>query len=150
MIEFKDYSDALDFTGICKILSDDKICYYIDGILQQKIEASIKSQDIKRDSLIHKGFGYFYIMVGSNFSEIPKHFNGVANISIHMLAFFKDGKLHREDGPAMMNCNGKALNYFYKGYDDTYYNNGEYIHSNKDWKKLVEKIKEEEEFSIFK
>ena len=50
MIEFKDYSDVSDFTGICKVLSDDKVCYYISGVLQQKISTS--SGRIKQNSII--------------------------------------------------------------------------------------------------
>lgn len=149
MIEFKDYSDVLDFTGICKILSDDKICYYINGILQQKIDAS--SGHIKQKSLIKKDYGFFYIL--KNYKSFPTNFNG-AIMENHTLRFYKNGYLHREDGPAIMNCKGGQTLYYYKGCDSVYYcfkyNINEKVSSNEDWKRIIQFVERSEELSIFK
>ena len=72
----------------------------------------------------------------------------------HTLRFYKNGILHREDGPAIINCKGGNALYYYKGCDSTYYCYNRYINkkisSNEDWKEIVELLKREEELSIFK
>ena len=101
-------------------------------------------------------------------NSVPKDFTGVCKISSNMsIRHYKNGFLHREDGPAEIyedgdRCwhinglkhreDGPAVEYkdggkywFYKGknygYDDDF--------TNETWKEKVENLKREEQLKIF-
>ena len=52
-------------------------------------------------------------------SETPKNFTGIVEFSSGTKCWFKDGKFHREDGPAIEYPNGVSYFYFEdKGYNE--------------------------------
>ena len=77
MIEFKNYLDVPeDFTGICKFLADNSICYFKNGKFHREDGPAIQYEN---------GNKYWYI----------------------------NGLHHREDGPASEHSNG-AKYWYYK------------------------------------
>ena len=77
--------------------------------------------------------------------DIPKDFTGICKILFDLsICYFKDGNLHREDGPAIEYADG-FKNWFYKG---------ECIESENDftiqsWKEKVKELKRKERLNIF-
>ena len=77
--------------------------------------------------------------------QVPKHFTGVCNIiKYNSIRHYKNGCLHREDGPAIKHENG-GKSWFYKsknyGSDNAF--------TNKTWKEKVKELKREDELKIF-
>lgn len=62
------------------------------------------------------------------------------------IRFYKDGQLHREDGPAAIYHTCSYKDWFYK---DKYYGENNQF-TTKSWKRKVKKIKHLENLNIFK
>lgn len=109
MIEFKYYKDIpKNFTGFCKLIIDESIVYYKDGLLHREDGPAVEHASGHKEWLIN-GFN------------------------------------HREDGPAVEYADGDKC-WFYKdkiyGYDNDF--------TNETWKEKVKEMKRKEELEIFK
>lgn len=62
------------------------------------------------------------------------------------IRFYKNGRLHREDGPAVLYYGGMYKDWFYK---DKYYGENN-IYTNKSWKQKTKELKYLESLNIFK
>lgn len=110
-----------------------------------------------------------YFMLSFNYtSHVPKDFTGCCKItSDDSIRYFKDGELHREDGPACIHTNG-ALHYYLNGqahredgpshnYSDGvtnwFYKGKNYgiddEFTNESWIEFIKELKREEELKIF-
>ena len=79
-------------------------------------------------------------------NSVPKYFTGVCiTLNSNAIRYFKDGKHHREDGPAIEHANG-FKNWIYK--NRSYGRNGYF--TNQTWKEKVKKLKYLGNLEIFK
>ena len=104
-----------------------------------------------------------------NYYDVPKDFTGVCKLSYDLsICYFQDRTYHREDGPAIIESNGKeywfingkrhredgAAIIYKSGYKEFWYKNKCYGTNNsfniKTWKKKVKELKYLESLEIFK
>ena len=82
----------------------------------------------------------------NSYSDVPKDFTGACKLLIDdAVRYFKNGKRHREDGPAVEHEDLRK-SWYYKG--KCYGIDFDFI--NESWKEKVEYLKREEELEIFK
>ena len=68
----------------------------------------------------------------------------ISSIYDSVFSFYKNGQLHREDGPAIRHTNKNKAFYF----NDEYFGVNNF--TNKQWKKFVKALKHKEKMEIFK
>ena len=85
------------------------------------------------------------MIVFLNYNRVPNNFTGVCKITINdSINFFENGKLHKEDGPAVEYSDGNK-EWYYKD------NNCGYNRfSDESWKDFVKELKYFESLEIFK
>ena len=80
------------------------------------------------------------------YTDIPKDFTGVCKILMdYEIHHYKNGKVHREDGPAKIFID-KSISWWL---ENKFYGTNTSF-TTKTWKEFVENLKREEELNIFK